>query len=115
MVPDTKSRAALGEISDSGLYEVFQSRYGAPGTPAFEAARHNFIVSQAGYAVASYIVQTKDRHNGNILVDSAGRIVHIDFGFIFEISPGGEPRLRALRVQVLARDGAADRPGREPD
>lgn len=89
MVPDTKSRASLGEVSDGGLFEIFQSRYGAPGTPKFEQARHHFIASQAGYAVASYIVQSKDRHNGNILVDSAGRIVHIDFGFIFEISPGG--------------------------
>jgi phosphatidylinositol 4-kinase A len=88
-VPDTKSRAALGEISDGGLFELFQSRHGAPGTPAFEEARHNFIVAQSGYAVASYLVQSKDRHNGNILLDSCGRIVHIDFGFIFEISPGG--------------------------
>lgn len=89
VVPDTKSRAALGEVTDGGLFELFQSRYGAPGTRRFEEARELFIESQAGYAVASYVVQSKDRHNGNILLDSAGRVVHIDFGFIFEISPGG--------------------------
>lgn len=89
VVPDTKSRAGMGEMTDVGLYEIFQSRYGAPGTPSFEAARRAFILSEAGYAVASYVLQSKDRHNGNILVDSTGRIVHIDFGFIFEISPGG--------------------------
>ncbi|KAG2445055.1 hypothetical protein HYH02_008923 [Chlamydomonas schloesseri] len=89
VVPHTKSRAALGELSDRGLHEIFVSQFGPPGTPAFERARHNFIVSEAAYAVASFILQAKDRHNGNLLIDSSGRLVHIDFGFILEISPGG--------------------------
>ncbi|WIA31066.1 hypothetical protein OEZ86_001095 [Tetradesmus obliquus] len=89
VVPNTKSRAALGELSDRGLHDIFSAEFGAAGSAAFERARENFIVSEAAYAVASYLLQAKDRHNGNIMLDDQGHIVHIDFGFILEISPGG--------------------------
>lgn len=57
VVPHTRSRAALGELSDRGLHDIFCAEFGAPGSAAFEAARENFIVSEAAYAVASYLLQ----------------------------------------------------------
>ena len=45
--------------------------------------------SFAGYCIVSYILQIKDRHNGNILIGREGFITHIDFGFLFCTSPRG--------------------------
>ncbi|KAI3614618.1 hypothetical protein CBS9595_003889 [Malassezia furfur] len=71
------------------LYDHFVQTYGEPHTPRFRAARRAFTESLAGYAIVTYLLQIKDRHNGNILMDAAGHLIHIDFGFMLGISPGG--------------------------
>ncbi|XP_041971230.1 phosphatidylinositol 4-kinase beta isoform X2 [Aricia agestis] len=73
--------------SGKSLRAWLELEHGPPNSEGFLRAQNNFVESAAAYALTSYLLQLKDRHNGNILLDSAGHIIHIDFGFIFSISP----------------------------
>ena len=89
VLPNSISRDMLGREAVNGLYDYFVSKYGGEDSIRFQEARTNFVKSMAAYSVISYLLQFKDRHNGNIMVDDAGHILHIDFGFCFDIAPGG--------------------------
>ena len=89
-IKDAPSVHTLKKAYPAGtsLVDIFRSRYGRD-TPAFRAAQRAFVESMAGYSIASYILQLKDRHNGNLLLDGDGHIIHIDFNFMLAHSPGG--------------------------
>uniref|UniRef100_A0A665U2J4 Phosphatidylinositol 4-kinase beta n=1 Tax=Echeneis naucrates TaxID=173247 RepID=A0A665U2J4_ECHNA len=73
--------------SQLSLLDYFLQEHGSYTTEAFLTAQRNFVQSCAGYSLICYLLQVKDRHNGNILLDSEGHIIHIDFGFILSSSP----------------------------
>ena len=70
------------------LRDYFVRQFGRPNSTRFKIAVENFTQSLAAYSLVCYILQIKDRHNGNILMDIEGHIIHIDFGFLLSNAPG---------------------------
>ncbi|XP_016934113.3 phosphatidylinositol 4-kinase beta isoform X2 [Drosophila suzukii] len=84
---NTVSLHQIKKNSNKSLKDYFIDEYGPPTGESFRRAQKNFVQSCAAYCLISYLLQVKDRHNGNILFHSDGHIIHIDFGFILSISP----------------------------
>ncbi|KAJ7945250.1 Phosphatidylinositol 4-kinase beta 1 [Quillaja saponaria] len=89
-IPDTASIHSIKSRypNISSLRDFFIAKY-QENSPSFKLAQRNFVESMAGYSLVCYLLQLKDRHNGNLLMDEEGHIIHIDFGFMLSNSPGG--------------------------
>ncbi|WZZ44169.1 hypothetical protein YC2023_040428 [Brassica napus] len=89
-IPDTASIHSIKSRypNITSLRDFFAAKY-KENSPSFKLAQRNFVESMAGYSLVCYLLQIKDRHNGNLLLDEDGHIIHIDFGFMLSNSPGG--------------------------
>lgn len=72
----------------TSLNEHFERSFGDSSSIRYKKAQDNFAQSLAAYSIICYLLQIKDRHNGNIMLDNEGHIIHIDFGFLLSNSPG---------------------------
>lgn len=114
VIPNATSRDEMGRAKINDLLSFFKMKFGPVESADFQRARNHFIQSMAAYSVLCFIIQIKDRHNGNIMVDAKGNIVHIDFGFLFDIGPGGvkfEPSSFKLTHEMLMLMGGKDSVG----
>ena len=84
--PTAAGRGSLPRPAGGGA-SVVESR--GPRRVSLQDARENCMYSVAAYAIVQYILGLKDRHNGNIVIDAAGRMVHSGFAFVLGLAPGG--------------------------
>ncbi|KAJ9564821.1 hypothetical protein OSB04_000787 [Centaurea solstitialis] len=89
-IPDTASLHSIkSRYPDiESLRDFFVAKY-QENSPSYKLSQRNFAESMAGYSLVCYLLQVKDRHNGNLLLDEEGHVIHIDFGFMLSNSPGG--------------------------
>ena len=73
--------------NESNLKNYFIFKFGNTSIK-YEKAINNFITSFVGYSLICYFFEIKDRNNGNILIDDEGNVIHIDFGFLLDKTPG---------------------------
>ena len=77
------------KMKESNLEPTLQNYF----TKTFEGKEldkvlSNYCRSLAAYSVVTYLLQLKDRHNGNIMLHRSGKLLHIDFGFFLSNAPG---------------------------
>jgi len=86
VVPDSMTTAKIQRENGGSLAAFSEKPLSSwlkaanPSENDLSAAVDNFVLSCAGYCVATYVLGIGDRHNDNIMVDRKGHFFHIDFG-----------------------------------
>ena len=77
------------QTQNQSLFNFYLQSFGkGKKTKNFRHAQNAFLYSLAAYSLVCYILQVKDRHNQNIMIDNEGHIIHIDYGFLLSNAPG---------------------------
>lgn len=88
MIENAITRDQMGKEEINNLSEFFEFKFGYKENIKYKSTISNFISTYAGYCLFNYFLNIKDRHNANIMIDDKGHLIHIDFGFMLELSPG---------------------------
>lgn len=71
--------------------------------------RTNYLLSCAGYGVATYLLAIGDRHLENLMLTRNGKMFHLDFGYILGKNPPKKgmyvPPIRINKPMVLGLGG----------
>jgi len=76
-------------VIDQGGIDKYINRIVDNDIDKYNQHLDDYIYSCSGYCVITYILGIGDRHLENLMLDSKGRLFHIDFGYIL----GKDPKL----------------------
>ena len=64
----------VGDVPNlAGVVLILGQSFGEPDSELYRSGEDAFVRSLAAYSMICYILQLKDRHNGNVLIDNHGR------------------------------------------
>jgi hypothetical protein len=111
-VPNVRGFASLVSDYRGEVVQFLQEHYPDP-TADFKVqsfVMDNYVRSLAGYSVLTFLLGIGDRHLDNIMLAPDGRIMHIDFGYIFGRDPKPYPPAMKLSKEILHVIGGVSGP-----
>jgi phosphatidylinositol 3-kinase len=105
VIPTGKNNGIIEMVDNSlTLYDILEKKQKTiqnfiiehNKTKTIEDIRNRFIKSTAAYCVISYMLGIGDRHLDNIMVNQAGTLFHIDYGYIL----GSDPKYSSQNIRT---------------